>query len=1683
MRRRARERATGAVMGAHINNRVACAVALTVLLAATGLWVAAQNQVQVGYAVLLPDAGVSLPVGSALFSYSNSSGVLVSEAGVGAAEPIRTGRIFVDEEGARTGFAIVNANPAPASVTLVLRDDGGREAGQTSVTLSSGQHKAQFVSELFPARPAGFTIGSLTFESNQELSCITLRESRNAYQEPIYSTLPVTSLDVPPGSAPLVLPHLAVGGGYSSELVLVNTSANRSRGRVRFLRSNGQPLALNLSGSSLSDAAIDIEPHGVYRAHLDGLSGGVESGYAVVTPDAESSTPAGSAIFRFTVNGALVSEAGVIGVTARSAKIFVDYAGTQTGLAVVNSGSQPATIDFTLSDRFGNAGSTTRRVLPPQQHLAILAHELFPEIPDGFTGVMDIVSSADLVAVTLKLSVNARNDLLLTTLPVADVARSTASRQIVFPHIAFGSGFSTKLISLNPTQSTLRGTTNFYASDGTRLNVALEGQTGGAFPYQLSPGAVRRYLPGNAARLAAMFFVDSSGRPTTEVVVNEGGSISAGIAALDTAGNLRDDFDPVWVSLDTTVATVSRGQVRGNAAGFSTLTVTTGGLVTNATITVARVGSGTTGFVITGVVRDRAQRLYLAAADDHVVFLAQSLNQTPQVYAGKRNAPGLKNDLRLESNFRGPSFLAINQWDGSLYVSDSANHVIRHILPGASGRVETFAGTGSPGGADGPLSTATFNSPRGIAFDDRGNLWVVDSANHSIRKIDLIGRVVTTVAGASGLSGFTDGQGSTARFQSPTGIAFESEPEALRIDRERRGDPPRPAQMVVADTGNGVIRRVYENGKVETVEDNTTTASVAGRFGQRVSASGADKSPARFNSPAGVSVDPSGNIFVTEPNKGNVRAILQSGGIVDAAQSRTFNTPRGVVVADGKVVVTDDGRGPSEIQYAAPVITSATPNRVPYGDGSRLTIKGRNFAQDTIVLIGGNLATFARPSDTQTLSFTIPALPSGRTTITLRHRGGIAQTAFLIDAVPYASLQPGYITTIAGGSTFAGDGQVATTATLDKPAALAFDKAGNLFIADLFNFRIRRVSAGTGVITTVAGNGLNGNSGDGRLANTAYIGSPLGIAIDAGDNLYFTSGTFVRKVSSATGVISTIAGGPGYGSSGDNGLAVNATLQRPWGIAVDSSFNVYIADSDAHRVRVVSGATAVITTVAGTGQQGYSGDNGPATSASLNIPDGIALDRAGNLYIADSFNHRIRRVDTRTGIITTVAGNGGLGTAGDGGPATAATLNDPRSVDIDSAGNLWIADGAASMIRRVDAVSNVISTVAGTGQRDFTGDGGPAIRATLAVPYGVAVDAAGNVLIADLENDRVRRVTSTSGLIATVAGSTDASRGGDGENATLAELKKPGRMTFDANENLLVVDELGMRVRKIDKFTGIISTFAGKGILGFAGDNGPAGAAIFSYPNGITTDRAGNVFIADSFNNRVRKVSRVNLTITTVCGTGVPGFSGDGGPGLQARLYVPYGLATDSADNLFIVDSYNHRVRRLEASTGIITTVAGNGLAGFIGDGGPAASGALNTPGGVAVDNAGNLYIADTANHRIRRVSNGTIMTVAGNGTPGYSGDGGIGTAASLQFPTDVKVDPRGFLWIADYFNGRVRRLRLDTGVITTVAGSNTYNADNRPALQTGLYGPVAILIDSVGDLFIAELYGGRIRIVRAPIP
>ncbi len=604
-----------------------------------------------------------------------------------------------------------------------------------------------------------------------------------------------------------------------------------------------------------------------------------------------------------------------------------------------------------------------------------------------------------------------------------------------------------------------------------------------------------------------------------------------------------------------------------------------------------------------------------------------------------------------------------------------------------------------------------------------------------------------------------------------------------------------------------------------------------------------------------------------------------------------------------------------------------------------------------------------------------------------------------------------------GGANGLGDGGLATAATLASPSGLAVDGAGNLLIADSGAHRVRRVGT-LGTISTLAGTGAAGFSGDGGAASGAALNNPSGIAVAADGSVYVadTGNNRIRRIS-PSGTISTVAGTGAAAFSGDGGAATAAALSAPRSLVHTPDGSLLVADTANHRVRRISGA--LIGTVAGTGVSGFAGDGGPATAARLASPRGLALGDDGAVLVADLFNHRIRRFAIG-GSITTAAGSGLAGFSGDGGPATAASLSFPPAVVV-GGGDVFVADAGNHRVRRIGS-GGVITTQAGTGWPTYGGDGGPATSAQMDSPRDVGTGPSGRVYVSDRNDHRVRSV-APDGTISTLAGTGVAGFSGDGGPASGARLNSPSGVAVDTSGNLFVAEAGNHRVRKVAP-GGTISTVAGTGTAGFSGDGGPAISAALRSPEDVAVMPDGTVLIVDAGNRRVRRIGP-DGTITTLAGNGSAGYSGDGGPATGAMLKAPASVTPGTSGAFFVADTGNHRIRRVSA-TGTITTFAGTGVAGFSGDGGSATSANLTSPAGIVWLAEGSLLIADTGSHRVRRVGpDGLISTLAGTGVAGFSGDGASALSARFNFPRGLATGPLGRVVVADASNRRVRTIML----------------------------------------------------------
>ncbi|MES2389836.1 MAG: T9SS type A sorting domain-containing protein [Bacteroidota bacterium] len=706
---------------------------------------------------------------------------------------------------------------------------------------------------------------------------------------------------------------------------------------------------------------------------------------------------------------------------------------------------------------------------------------------------------------------------------------------------------------------------------------------------------------------------------------------------------------------------------------------------------------------------------------------------------------------------------------------------------------------------------------------------------------------------------------------------------------------------------------------------------------------------------------------------------------------------------------------------------------------------------------------------------------------------------------------PSFITTVStfAGSTAGNTDASGTAAQFTDPFGTAFDAAGNLYVAEQDNHRIRKITP-AGVVTTLAGSTRGFTNGTGAAAR---FNNPSGLAVDASGNVFVTDwgNEAIRKIT-PEGLVTTFAGGT-RGTADGTGTA--AQFVKPFALAFDPAGNLIIADCDDGLIRKITPA-GVVTTIAG-GTRGSADGNG--TAAQFYYPSGIAVDAAGIIYVADNGNGLIRKIN-QAGDVTAV---------NRGGTSVSA-----YGIALDGAGNLYCAEIYNNRISKVSA-AGVVSTYAGSTPGFAEG---PVSIALFNNPSGVAADAEGNVFVADQGNNRIRKiipaanadsyiwsngsaeqsiivnsnqsgsytvqavkgtctsdasapvvvsVTSFTTPVITAAGSTALC---SGSNVTLsapalttmvstvaggnegyynasgadAMFNLPYGIAVDATGNLYVADYNNSSIRKVTP-GGVVSTLAGNGTAGFA--EGTGTAAQFNYANGVAVDAAGFVYVADQSNNRIRKITPGGL-VSTFAGSGAGGFAD--GTGAAAQFNGPNGVAVDASGNVYVADGSNNSIRKITPG-GTVSTLAGGGSAGFADGIGAAAQ--FNSPISVAVDASGNVYVSDAGNSSIRKITpGGVVSTLAGNGSAGFTE--GMGAAAQFNYPTGLTLDAAGNVYVGDLFNNRIRKITPE-GLVSTYSGSEGDFIDG--AVDVARFkGPNGLAFDASGNLYVADEYNNSIR-------
>jgi len=884
------------------------------------------------------------------------------------------------------------------------------------------------------------------------------------------------------------------------------------------------------------------------------------------------------------------------------------------------------------------------------------------------------------------------------------------------------------------------------------------------------------------------------------------------------------------------------------------------------------------------------------------------------------------------ARFYFPTSVAIDK-AGNIYVADAGNHTIRKV--NQDGAVETFAGSGSPGNANGFGRAAQFDFPQGVAINSGGNVYVADTYNHTVRKITPAGEV-RLFAGLAGQSGSANGTGTGARFNLPQGVAVDS-----------------GGNVYVADTHNHTIRKITPAGEVSLL---------AGLANHPGSANGMG-SNARFKFPTSVAVDSSGNVYVADSGNDTIRKITPAGAV---------STPAGLA------------------------------NHPDSTDGT------------------GNTARFNRPE------------------------------------------------------------------------GVAVDKANNVYVADTLNNTVRMITPGR-VVTTLVGLARSPGSADGALSGARFNG-PQGLVIDSSNNIFLADAgnNTIRSITSV-GVVNTVAGLAGGHGTADTTVS-GARFMRPFGAATDTAGNVYIADTDDNTIRKIS-PSGVVRTLAGLAGSSGSVD-GIGSGALFGGPTGVAVDRAGNVYVAEAdmtlpgaSNCNIRKI-TPDGVVTTLAGSTTCGSPIDDTGA-AARFDRPNGVAVDSAGNVYVADTYNCVIRKITP-DGVVATLAGSTTC------GPIVNGTGTAaqfdsPAGVAVDGAGNIYVADTGNNAIRKITP-AGVVKTLAGGSFGHANGTG---SAAQFFAPSGVAVDGMGNIYVADTDNLTIRKITP-GGVVTTPVG--LAGNAGSaDGTGSAARFNYPQGVAADNAGNIYVADTNNNNIRKITSGNV-VSTLAGMGSTSGSTDG-TGSAARFNDPIGVAMDNAGNFYIADTENDTIRKITAA-GVVSTLAG--LAGQPGNiNGTGSAARFNSPWAVAVDQAGNVYVADTGNLIIRKITPGGKVTTFFKKFPSFVSPHGIAIdnnngnvyvadfrevykitsqrAVSalpfgFDFPEGVAVDSEGNIYVTDLGKETVSKITPD-GMIHTLAGLafKAGSADGTGSAAR-FYGPQGVAVDSKRNIYVADTFNSTIR-------
>jgi sugar lactone lactonase YvrE len=1172
----------------------------------------------------------------------------------------------------------------------------------------------------------------------------------------------------------------------------------------------------------------------------------------------------------------------------------------------------------------------------------------------------------------------------------------------------------------------------------------------------------------------------------------------------------------------------------------------------------------------TGVARDSEGNLFIADTVNHQIRLLDRYGDVTTIAGSEFGFADGDGD---SARFQFPTAVAVGPSD-NLYVADTFNHAIRKITrpsgPGGTWSVTTLAGTGIAGFSNGSGLTAKFNRPQGLTLDQTGNVYVADSGNHRIRRIST-DSTVSTFAG-TGTQGYGDGTTTDALFDHPFGVAFDDD-----------GDPSlNTGNLYVADRDNNRIRRidlssVSTNDQVETIGGTDFDAPVAlVVFGDNIYVSSKGEQKIRlvdvsdeanpeittlagtgvagvlngpaltstFHCPSGICTDDSGNLYIADAENHVIRRIITSGLTVPAEQDGTSfsahisqgslglnsyetyyfrwinesnndvsstDSPQSFFLVDPPVVMTEAANDPLDPEAPASFQdrTHASLNASVETQRSETTVTFE-YSTDQDLLGPLKVATLTLDQ--------ILDDPSG---LAVDSAGNIyvsdygTHTVYKISKTDPADGTWTVIPFAGSGTAGFADG-TSDGAQFDHPVGLAFDSSDDsLYVADEFNHRIRRITQ-DGVVTTVAGSGIAG-FGDNADALNGKLLFPTGVAL-FGSNLYVADrGNHRIRVLTEANSLATLAGD---GTDGFlNGATSSAQFSNPTDVAVSASGYVLVADRDNHCIRLVNPITSLVSTWAGSTTAGNL--DGTGTNAEFYSPSGLAIDADDNLYVADRDNHLLRLIDP-SGVTTTFAGSGtaGLEDSGEGQlfPATVTEFNGPSAVAVtaNTTPDIYLADPGNNALREVTRDALLTSSV--ILEADTS-----ALSAVLAIPEELLPGATYYFRVS-AENERTEILTEIASFtmpalqeIALFAGSDTTTTSLTSGQATDVDFDvTPLRTVVSRNFTIVNNGQWPLEVSNITVPTGYQLTSGFASALTIAAEQsltiqvsltGNPGATyegdleitsddpdtpVFTIPlTGIVLDppTVTTLLAEDPTLTTANLRAEVNpngtpttvwfayardpelngFDVTTLGGEPTLGFRED--PTTPAQFNGPLGLAVDTLGNIYVAETANHQIKRISPD-GTSTTVAGNGTAGFAD--GDAATAQFNQPQDIAIGEDGTIYVADSLNHRIRVIDpDGTVRTLAGTGESSFTD--GDPSAARFNEPHGIAIDENGLLYVADRNNHRIRTVESD-GTTSTLAGTGVAGTENGPAATATLNAPFALVIDEDGTIYLTEEDSHTIR-------